>query len=138
MINMKILAIGDLHGTAVKVPEEVDCVFIVGDFTNADSTKFVEQILDSIKCDVLAIPGNMDRKEVLDILESRGVSVHRKTVEYEGFKVFGFGGSSITPFNTPLEFDDEQIEEMIKGYKADIALFHDTPHGFFDWREVCR
>ncbi|HIP62792.1 MAG TPA: metallophosphoesterase [Archaeoglobus profundus] len=130
---MKILAVGDLHRTAVKVPEDVDCVFIVGDFTNADSPDFVEETLNSIKCDVLAIPGNMDKKEVLDILENRGVSVHRKTVDYKGFKIFGFGGSSITPFNTPFEFDDEQIEEMIKGYKADIALFHDTPHGFFDW-----
>jgi Icc-related predicted phosphoesterase len=130
---MRILAIGDLHGTAVGIPSDVDAVFIAGDFTNADSVKFVEEFLDSISCDVLAVPGNMDRKDVLDVLESRGVSIHRKVVDYKGFKVFGFGGSSITPFGTPFEFDDEQIEEMIAGFSADIAVFHDTPYGFFDW-----
>ena len=130
---MRILVIADLHETAVRIPQDVDAVFIAGDFTNAGSSSFAENVLDSIKTKVLAVSGNMDRREVLDLLEERGVSIHRKVVDFNGFKVFGFGGSSITPFGTPFEFDDEQIEEMIAGYKADIAIFHDTPYGFFDW-----
>ncbi len=130
---MRILVVADLHETAVKIPEDVDAVFIAGDFTNAGSAKFAEEVLNSIKTRVFAIPGNMDRKEVLDLLEERGVSIHRKVVDFDGFKLMGFGGSSVTPFGTPLEFDDEQIEEMIAGYNADIAVFHDTPYGFFDW-----
>jgi len=130
---MRILVIADMHETPVKIPKDVDAVFIAGDFTNGTSTSFAEKVLDSIETEVLAIPGNMDRKEVLDLLEERGVSVHRKVVDFKGFKVFGFGGSSITPFGTPFEFDDEQIEEMISGFKAEIAIFHDTPNGYFDW-----
>ncbi len=130
---MRILVVADLHETAVRIPQDVDAVFIAGDFTNAGSLNFVKDVLDSIKTRVFAVSGNMDRKEVLDLLEERGVSIHRKVIDFNGFKVFGFGGSSITPFGTPFEFDDEQIEEMIAGYKADIAVFHDTPYGFFDW-----
>ncbi len=125
--------IADIHETPIRIPKDVDAVFIAGDFTNASSASFAEKVLDSIQTEVLAIPGNMDRKEVLDLLEERGVSIHRKVVDFKGFKIFGFGGSSITPFNTPFEFDDEQIEEMIAGFKADIAIFHDTPNGYFDW-----
>ncbi len=130
---MRILVIADMHETPVRIPKDVDAVFIAGDFTNGTSTSFAEEVLDSIETEVLAIPGNMDKKEVLDLLEERGISIHRKVLDFKGFKIFGFGGSSITPFGTPFEFDDEQIEEMIAGFKADIAIFHDTPNGYFDW-----
>ncbi len=130
---MRILVVADIHETPVKLPQDVDAIFIAGDFTNAGGAEFAEKVLDSIKVKVFAVPGNMDRKEVLDLLEERGVSIHGKVVDFEGFKVFGFGGSSVTPFNTPMEFDDEKIEEAIAGFKADIAVFHDVPNGYFDW-----
>ncbi len=130
---MRILVVADIHETPVELPQDVDAIFIAGDFTNAGGAEFAEKVLDSVKVKVFAVPGNMDRKEVLDLLEERGVSIHGKVVDFEGFKVFGFGGSSVTPFNTPMEFDDEKIEEAMSGFKADIAVFHDVPNGYFDW-----
>ncbi len=130
---MRILVVADIHETPVELPQDVDAIIIAGDFTNAGGAEFAKKVLDSVKVKVFAVPGNMDRKEVLDLLEERGVSIHGKVVDFEGFKVFGFGGSSVTPFNTPMEFDDEKIEEAIAGFKADIAVFHDVPNGYFDW-----
>ena len=131
---MRILVVADIHEKVVKLPKDVDAVFIAGDFTNASSAEFAKRFLDGIEVEkVYAIPGNMDTKDVLDLLEERGISVHGKVIDFEGYKLMGFGGSSITPFNTPMEFDDERIEEMIAGMEADIALFHDVPNGLFDW-----
>lgn len=130
---MRIVALGDIHNAKdVRVPKG-DLTIIAGDFTLEGPVKFVEDFLNRIEGKVLAIPGNMDPPEVLDLLERKGVSLHRKTVEIDGITFFGFGGSSTTPFNTPFEFDDEEIEKLISGFKADIAVFHDTPYGFFDW-----
>ncbi len=130
---MRLLVIGDIHESKVDVPKDVDAVFIAGDFTNAGNPEFAEDVLKGIEVDVLAVPGNMDKKEVLRILEDKGVSVHEKVVDFKGYRVMGFGGSSTTPFGTPMEFEDSEIERRISGLDADIALFHDTPHGLFDW-----
>jgi len=129
---MRILALGDVHGEDVEVPE-ADLTLIVGDITNVGPVDFAESFLEKIRGRVLAIPGNMDPMGVLEVLESRGISIHCKVVEIDGITFFGFGGSSTTPFNTPLEFDDEEIERKISGFKSEVAVFHDTPYGFFDW-----
>lgn len=131
-MRMRIVVLGDIHNEDVRVPRG-DLTIIAGDFTFKGPVEFAEEFLNKIEGRVLAIPGNMDPKEVLDLLERKGVSLHRKTVEIDGITFFGFGGSSTTPFNTPFEFDDEEIERQISGFKADIAVFHDTPYGFFDW-----
>ncbi len=129
---MKIVALGDIHNKDVDVPKG-DIIIVAGDFTFEGPVKFAENFLKKIRGKILAIPGNMDPPEVLDVLEREGVSIHRKIVEINGITFFGFGGSSTTPFKTPFEFDDEEIEKLISGFKADIAIFHDTPYGFFDW-----
>ncbi len=129
---MRLVVLGDIHNEDVEVPKG-DLIIIAGDFTFKGPVEFAEEFLNKIEGRVLAIPGNMDTKDVLDLLERRGISLHRKTVEINGITFFGFGGSSTTPFNTPLEFDDEEIERQISGFKADVAVFHDTPYGFFDW-----
>jgi Icc-related predicted phosphoesterase len=129
---MRILAVADIHNENVKL-RKADLTIIAGDFTNRGPISFVERFLDGIENEVLAIPGNMDPKEVFDVLERRGVSIHCRVVDFKGVKIFGFGGSSPTPFNTPIEFEDEEIEKYISNFESDIAVFHDTPHGFFDW-----
>jgi len=134
---MKALVIGDIHGKKISLPEEakdVDAVFIVGDFTNADTPEFAEEVLDVFSYKVFAVPGNMDRKEVLEILEKRGVSIHSKAVEYNGFSILGLGGSNPTPFNTPFELQEEEIEKALSKFNdISIAVFHAPPYGLFDW-----
>ncbi|WP_456328230.1 metallophosphoesterase family protein, partial [Archaeoglobus sp.] len=80
---MRIVALGDIHNEDVTVPEG-DLIVIAGDFTVEGPVEFAEKFLNKIRGRVLAIPGNMDPKGVLDILESKGVSIHGKTVEIDG------------------------------------------------------
>ncbi len=131
---MKFFVVADLHGSEIRIPEEVDAVIIAGDFTNADDPTFAAKVIDSIEKQVFAIPGNMDRKEVLEILEEKGVSVHLKEKKFQDIKIFGMGGSSTTPFNTPFEFSDEEIAKELDKFKGkfDIAVFHSPPYGLFD------
>jgi len=131
---MRILALADIHGRKIgKVSYDVDAVFIAGDFTNADDPEFAEEVLEAFDAEIYAVPGNMDRKGVLDILEKRNVSIHLKTIELDGIKVVGLGGSNPTPFGTPFELSDAEIEKEISGLCGDIAVFHPPPYGFFDW-----
>jgi len=131
---MKIFVVADLHTKEIKVPEEVDAVIIAGDFTNADDPEFAARVIESIKEKTFAIPGNMDKKEVLDILEEKKVSVHLKEVEFDGIKIFGMGGSPTTPFGTPFEFKDEEIEKILRNFEKsyDVVVFHSPPYGLFD------
>ncbi len=131
---MRILALADIHGRKIKkVPYDVDAVFIAGDFTNADDPGFVDDVLKAFDTDVYAVPGNMDRKRVLEILEERGISIHFKAVEVGGYTVVGLGGSDPTPFGTPFELSEDEIEGGLSGLDGDIAVFHPPPYGFFDW-----
>ncbi len=52
---------------------------------------------------------------------------------------FGLGGSNITPFNTPLEFGEEEILEAlergyeeVKGCRVKILISHTPPHNTVD------
>jgi hypothetical protein len=133
---MRALVVADIHGRRERLQsEDVDVAFIVGDFTNADDPSFAEEVLDSFTCKVFAIPGNMDRRGVLDALERRGVSVHLRVVEYEEFSIFGLGGSNPTPFNTPFEMREDEIEKELSRFKDaySIAVIHAPPYGLFDW-----
>ncbi|AEA46303.1 metallophosphoesterase family protein [Archaeoglobus veneficus] len=134
---MRILALADIHGRKIEKPDyDVDVVFVAGDFTNADDPSFVEGVLDALSttgAKIFAVPGNMDKKGVLEILENRGVSIHLKTVDVGGFTFVGLGGSNPTPFGTPFEMTDDEIEKELSKLSGDIAIFHPPPNGFFDW-----
>jgi len=136
---LKILAIADIHNREFgKVNEEVDVVIVAGDFTNADGVDFAKKSVSTLRdyfpnAKILAIPGNMDVKEVLDFLENEGISIHGKVVSVNNIKIGGVGGSNPTPFNTPFELEENELKEMLKEFECDIAVIHTPPYGYFDW-----
>jgi len=67
---------------------------------------------------VLALPGNLDQREVIPFLESEGVALHGRGMLVHGLAIFGCGGSNITPFNTPTEFTEEELAAALeRGYR---------------------
>ncbi|MBI5159768.1 metallophosphoesterase [Candidatus Micrarchaeota archaeon] len=139
---MKILAVADVHGEERVVDRlrvlasknNYDAVFLVGDLTVGGSISFVEDLLEFLP-NLFAVHGNMDSFKVLELLESRGVSVHSRSRKLNDYSVVGFGGSNPTPFNTPVEYSDEEIRAGLSKLPVDsntIALFHAPPFGFFD------
>lgn len=126
-LPMELLCISDLHGrleTMDKIKREgsrADLLIVAGDITNFGKRKTAELVLKElleVNQNLLAVPGNCDTPEVNDVLEELGLSLHAKGRVIGGTGFFGVGGSNATPFNTPQEYRDERLSEMLgKGYE---------------------
>lgn len=140
---MKLLVVSDFHGKSQGdshleefLKNGYDLLIIVGDITQLGPASQAEEILDRIdEADIptLSIPGNCDSKEVLKALEKRGVSLHSKSVEFGGINFVGFGGSNKTPFSTPFESTEAEIEEELSAlaFNADedwVLVTHVPPY----------
>ena len=118
---MKILAFGDIHEHIGKIREidglsSASCVIVSGDLTNIGGIEKAEKVIDSLKrynSNLYAQAGNFDKREVETFLVKRGISIHGKSFALEDIGIFGVGGSNKTPFNTPNEFDENEIETFI-------------------------
>jgi uncharacterized protein len=120
---MKIVSFGDVHmatrnlGRMGEVLRDTDLIILSGDLTNFGGIADARKVLDDVRqaCPhVLALPGNLDRREVTPFLEAEGITLHGKGVVVDGIGIFGCGGSNITPFNTPTELTEDEIYETLK------------------------
>ncbi|KPJ69115.1 MAG: hypothetical protein AMJ45_01075 [Syntrophobacter sp. DG_60] len=141
---MKILAFGDIHGEIhyikkIKPLQHADWVIITGDFTDIGGGKEVERMLKEISKynkNILAQLGNMDKPEVDDYLTGLGINLHGYGYRLsEDLGIFGVGGSIPTPFNTPTEYSEQEIKnivykgyEMIKHVPIKILVSHTPPY----------
>lgn len=136
---MRILAFGDIHERTENVSKirslsDADCVVITGDLTNVGGIEKAKRVIDCVRQynpNVYAQAGNFDRKEVEDYLIEQGISLHGNGFIIGGIGIFGVGGSNHTPFNTPNEFSEDQIETFIyQGYEKikDTSLKLFVPH----------
>lgn len=139
---MNILALSDLHGinprTIHQYLEEnkIDLIIIAGDITHFGPPELARDILDDMaahKIPVLAVPGNCDPHGIHAHIEnSRTLNIHAKTTNIKGISFCGLGGSNPTPFNTPLEFEEDEIYQILKdAIKDDITILitHAPPYG---------
>ncbi|ODS41174.1 hypothetical protein BEH94_09550 [Candidatus Altiarchaeales archaeon WOR_SM1_SCG] len=129
---MKILCIADIHGeleSILKVgmfakERGIRDIIILGDFTksgkfrdvnrNLGDAEYVFITLDSFDFNILAIPGNCDSKEILKLFNEFNSNLHEKVKEICGIAFIGLGGSNPTPFNTPFEFNEQEIYNKLK------------------------
>jgi len=135
---MKIGAIADLHGDETLIDKiayiEADFIIVAGDITQRGPASYAEDIIETLP-NMLAIPGNMDTEEIMDLLEETGKSIHRKRLDIGDFNIVGYGKSNKTPFGTPLEESDEkmlqEMDELLIDNKT-IFVTHAPPFGYFD------
>lgn len=145
-----MLVIGDIHSDIENIFElldkvsmlNFDCIVYTGDFidvgievkglTHADVAELILEELSSLKKPIIAIPGNHD-KDVIPVLERRGVSLHKRGKIIDGIGIYGFGGAR-TPFGTPLEPTESEIEEglstaykQVENAKMKIQVTHMPP-----------
>src|SRR5215469_6438079 len=120
---MKIVSFGDVHmatrnlGRMAAVLRDTDLIIVSGDLTNFGGIDDARKVLDDVRraCPhVLALAGNLDRREVTSFLEAEGITLHGKGVVVDGIGIFGCGGSNITPFNTPTELTEDEIYETLR------------------------
>jgi Icc-related predicted phosphoesterase len=146
---MKILAISDPHGDYSKIKKIIekagnfDLVAIVGDITNFGPDEKVNELVEMFDKPVLAIPGNCDQRSILKALEnSKAINLHGKAEQIGNIRFIGLGGSNPTPFNTPFELSEEEIESALEGMVCSaenseecgtiVLLTHAPPHGARD------
>lgn len=143
-MDLRVLVVSDFHGKSSGdsnlgefLKNGYDLLIVLGDLTQLGPPSQAEEILDRIdeaNIPTLAVPGNCDPKPVHKILEDQDVSLHSKAVEFEDLTFVGFGGSNTTPFNTPFELTEGEIEEELSALTCNIEgdwvlVTHVPPYG---------
>lgn len=131
---MRIVSFGDVHMALPTIerlgPElaAADLVILSGDLTNfggRDDAARVVSATQRYARQMLAVSGNLDFREVIDFLDEQGISLHGDARRFGDLGIFGCGGSNVTPFGTPTELNEQEIELLLeRGY----ATVRDVPH----------
>ena len=139
-----VLLIADLHGQFGKIDSFLElnpeAVFIAGDITNMGPVDAVDDVLSRIDVPCFAVPGNCDPREIIETIEhSDTVCMHGSAINLGKMTLVGVGGSNPTPFNTPFELTDKQIDDVLtsamkKMEKSvhNVLLCHAPPYGTLD------
>ena len=141
-----IVFITDIHGKFDIVSdifniEDPDYVLIGGDVIDlGDSLDGVIPFMEDIPAPTFVIPGNCDKREILPVFEaSDAISIHRKSIDLGKITISGIGGSNTTPFGTPFEYTDEELDVIAKEVVAktnknrwNILVSHAPPYGVLD------
>jgi Icc-related predicted phosphoesterase len=124
---VKIVSFGDVHMATRnlermgEVMRDTDLVIVSGDLTNFGGAAQARKVLSEVRrvcTKVLALPGNLDQREVIPLLEEEGVALHGKGTVIGGVGIFGCGGSNTTPFDTPTELTEDEIYSTLRaGYE---------------------
>lgn len=136
---MKLLIFADIHGDVPSLERlmaiEADYYFCAGDLVNFGRNLDTMGEIMKPKADrVWVLPGNHESAQQISEFCARfGFhDFHGGHIEVGGFHVVGLGYSNPTPFNTPGEYSEQQIEEKLtafNGLQPMIAIFHAPPFG---------
>jgi uncharacterized protein len=124
---MKLVSFGDVHMATRNLARmgdelrDTDLIVISGDLTNFGGPGDASRVLEAARkaCPrVLALPGNLDQREVIPYLELEHVALHGHGTMVDGVAIFGCGGSNLTPFHTPTELTEDEIYDTLqRGYQ---------------------
>ena len=120
---MNILQLSDIHGNInniLKMDSQIrnaDLVLVTGDIARfgalAEARDVMSLLLKRTK-NVLAIPGNCDTPGIDGYLSELGVNLHADTIRRDGYIFTGLGGSLPCPGRTPLEFEEKELEIILR------------------------
>lgn len=134
---MRLLLFSDIHSDLKALERliaiEADYYFAVGDLVNwARGLDVVGPILQRRGRKVYVLPGNHESAGDIAVLCDKYNlnDFHEQHIEIDGYHVAGLGYSSITPFNTPGEYTEEQFTERLLRFaplEPLILLCHAPP-----------
>ncbi|MFQ6107178.1 MAG: metallophosphoesterase family protein [Thermoplasmata archaeon] len=139
---MRILAATDFHSSnlgarAIRravISQIPDLTLICGDVTHFGPLSWAKSFFNDIPGEVLAVPGNTDPPETVEVLEDLGISLHARKETIENHTLVGLGASSPTPFNTLFELSEDEIHDTLMRLmrREAILVTHDAPRGHLD------
>ena len=130
---MRFVCIGDIHMAfraierAAPALRAADVAILTGDLTNFGEPDDAFRVVDAVRAHcptVWAVTGNLDMLWVIEALQAAGLSLHGEGRRVGDLGVFGCGGSNITPMDTPTEFEEEELRDVLERGNAAVA---DTP-----------
>jgi Icc-related predicted phosphoesterase len=137
--DVKLLIFSDVHGDAgalrrlMAIP--ADYYFCAGDLVNwARGLDAMGEIMKQHADRLYVIPGNHESSgQITEFCAKYGFhDLHGETLQLGGFEVTGLGYSNPTPFDTPGEYSEEELETRLHafdGLKPMIAICHAPPFG---------
>jgi Icc-related predicted phosphoesterase len=136
---VKLLIFSDIHGDARALERlmamEADYYFCAGDLVNwARGLDAMGEIMKARADRLYVIPGNHESAgNISDFCAKFGFhDFHGGRMQISGFEVIGLGYSNPTPFETPGEYSESELETRLRafdGLKPMIAICHAPPHG---------
>ncbi len=147
----RILVFSDMHGNrrAVDIARTIlekdgfNMVVYLGDFSERigdeksnieDAEYLIGRLSEMAKIKTLF--GNCDTPKLQRFLEHKGISLHNKLFFIHKTALIGWGGSHPTPFHTPSEFSETEIEKSLaelmdeaakRGAERLILFTHEPP-----------
>jgi len=143
MSEVRILALSDIHADEEALDslrrlasrEPYDVVLFAGDMTNRGPISYAQDFIDLFGEHLYFVHGNMDSAAVVDTLRPQPHYIHGRRVPLGEWNIVGLGGSNPTPFQTPSELGETQIEHILAASGIDdhtILISHAPPYGSFD------
>lgn len=134
---MKILFFSDIHSdlTALRkiADTPADAYFCAGDLVNwSQGLQAAGDILKKHAGKVYVIPGNHESAtQIATFCQVYGFNdLHGKSVEIGGIHLAALGYSNPTPFDTPGEYGEDEIEERLEPFldlKPMVLVCHAPP-----------
>jgi len=135
---VKLLIFSDIHGDAgalrrlMAIP--ADYYFCAGDLVNwARGLDAMGDLMKQHADRVYVLPGNHESAaHIVDFCAKFGFhDFHGGRMQIGGFEVIGLGYSNPTPFETPGEYSEDELETRLHafdGLKPMIAICHVPPY----------
>lgn len=118
---MRIIGCGDIHMAPANIArihaiQDADLLVINGDLTNYGKIEDAKTVLNEVLVTIPQVEaqvGNLDHFEINDYLEELGMNLHAQAKIIQGSVcLIGVGGSNPTPFKTPTEFSEQELENI--------------------------
>jgi len=115
---------------------KVDAVIVAGDIGSYDLNlnnfeKILMLLIDIFGTkELFYVPGNCDPPAALSY-SKLGTNIHGRVAQLHEYVIGGIGGSTYTPFHTPLEFSEEEIQRLLSAllpYKPQLLISHVPPY----------
>ena len=117
---MKVSFITDIHGKTV-TPEhlyDTDVLLIGGDITQFGTYEKAKNVLKEVlnlNIKIFALRGNCDYEGVENFLIEKGI-FGEGINKHNDITFLGMGGANKTPFSTPYERNEEEIENFLNSF----------------------